>query len=394
MTIARAGYAAEIRRIEEAVAGAGGPSALDPPTDTERVTRYIYGLYQRASISGDPAALGEVEHALAQAVPLVTHPGDLYFLKANLAFKLHRLDDVEAALVALPSAAQNAEARLIRADLDFQRGRYREAEAGYRDVLHAEKSWGALARLAHFTGKMGDTAAADDLYEEAQDELTAKELRSFAWLEVQRGFLDFCRGRLDEARAHYRRADAAYPGYWLVEEHIAELLGAEGRYGEAIAILKKWAAAGNRPDLAQAIAELHRLAGETDPALQWAQQALAGYLRSAEQGAVHYYHHLVDYYAEVEEDGAVAVAWAQKDLQLRQNFSTQAALAWAFFRARRFDEARPWIDRALGSGVVDPRIFLQAGAIYTAIGEKREAKSFEERARRLNPMVDRCHLHH
>ncbi|HEU0155157.1 MAG TPA: hypothetical protein VFQ82_03745, partial [Stellaceae bacterium] len=325
MTIALTGYVAELRRIEEDIASAGGPSALDLPTDAERVTRYIYGLYQRASISGEPAALAEVQRAVERAIPLIAYPGDLYFLKANIAFKLHRLDDVEAAIAGVPGAAENAEIRLICADLDFQRGRYRAAEAGYRDVLHAEKSWGALARLAHFIGKMGDVAAADDLYEKAQDELTSKELRSFAWIEVQRGFLDFRCGRFDEAQAHYRWADAAYPGYWLVEEHIAELLAAEECYAEAVAILKKLAAAADRPDLAQAIAELYRLAGETDPALQWAQEALAGYHRSAERGEVHYYHHLADYYAEVEEDGAAAVAWAQKDLQLRQNFSTQAA---------------------------------------------------------------------
>lgn len=394
MTIAAVGYAAEIRRIEEDIARAGGAAAFDPPTDAERVTRYVYGLYQRASIAGDPLALGEVERAIDRAIALVAHPGDLYFLKAGLAFKLHRLDDVERALAALPSAAGNDETRLIRADLDFQHGRYREAEAGYRAVLHAERSWGALARLAHFTGKMGDPSAADGLYEEAQDELTAKELRSFAWVEVQRGFLDFCRGRLDDAQAHYRRADAAYPGYWLVAEHIAELLAAEGRFSAAIAILERLATAVERPDLDQAIAELYELAGQPEPAQHRAQKALAAYLRSARRGEVHYYHHLADYYSEVEEDGRQAALWAQKDLLLRENFSTRAALARALLCAGRRDEARGWIDRALSSGVVDPRILRQAGMIYAATGNEREGRNFAEQARRLNPMVDRFHLHH
>lgn len=394
MTAAAIGCAAEIRRIEDAIAKAGGVAALDPPTDTERVTRYVYGLYQRAAISGDPAALGEVEHTIERAIPLLAHPGDLYLLKANLAFKLHRLGDVAAAIAAVPAAADNAELRLIRADLDFQHGRYRAAVAGYRDVLCAERSWAALARLAHFVGKMGDVAAADALYEEAQDELTAKELRAFAWIEVQRGFLDFGRGRLDDARTHYRRADAAYPGYWLVEEHIAELLAAEDRFGDAIAILEKLAAAADRPDLDQAIGELCGLADQPERAQFRAQRSLAAYLRSAQRGEVHYYHHLADFYSEVEEDGRKAVEWAQKDLQLRENFSTQAALARAFFRAGRFDAARSWIDRALSSGVVDPRILLQAGAIYTAIGLRPEGENFADEARRLNPKVDRFHLHH
>ena len=64
------------------------------------------------------------------------------------------------------------------------------------------------------------------------------------------------------ARLHYRRADAAYPGYWLVEEHIAEVLGAEGRYAEAAEILERIVSTVDRPDLAQAIAELYQLAGQ------------------------------------------------------------------------------------------------------------------------------------
>jgi hypothetical protein len=47
-------------------------------------------------------------------------------------------------------------------------------------------------------------------------------MRACPWLEVQRGSLDFGRGQYGAAELHYRRANAAYPGYWLVDKHIAE----------------------------------------------------------------------------------------------------------------------------------------------------------------------------
>src|SRR3984893_13636433 len=181
-------------------------------------------------------------------------------------------------------------------------------------------SRGALARLAHLQGKMGDATGADHLYEEAEDQLTAKEMRAYAWLEVQRGFLDFARRRDGEAQLHYRRADAAYPGYWLVDEHIAELLGAEGKYDEAVAMYQSILSNGRRPELEQAIGELCELAGRRGPAAYWQETALTAYVQSVRRGEVHYYHHLVDYYSEVAEDGAEAVKWAYKDLQLRENF--------------------------------------------------------------------------
>jgi tetratricopeptide (TPR) repeat protein len=383
-----AGYTAELQRIDEdiaALAGAGDP---------ERVTRRIYRLYQKASISGDLAALTAVDRVIGDAIKPLSNPGDLCLLKAHAAFKLHRLADVDAALRTVPSVSDSDEGRLIRADLDFQRGDYQAAESGYADVLQRERSWGALARLAHLRGKMGGTADADALYQEARDQLTAKEMRAYAWLEVQRGFCDFAHGRHGEARLHYKRADAAYPGYWLVEEHNAELLGAEGRYVEATEILERVVSAVDRPDLAQAIGELYQLAGQSGPAAHWKERALSGYLQSAQRGEVHYYHHLADYYSDVVEDGAAAVKWARKDLRLRENFATQAALAWALYRDGQCREAVRWIDRALASGVVDARVYFWAGDIYSAAGKGAEGRELRLRAINLNPAVAGFHIHH
>jgi len=353
-----AGYAAEMRRIDDdlaALAGAGDPEAI---------TRRLYRLYQKASIAGDLAGLAEIIAAIDNSITALANPGDLYVLKAHTAFKLHRLADVASALRAVPSVYNSDEGRLIRADLDFQHGYYQTAEIGYLDVLQCERSWGALARLAHLRGKMGDASGADRLYEEAQDQLTAKEMRPYAWLEVQRGLLDFAHGR------------------------------SEGGYEEAAGTLERIVSTIDRPDLDQAIGELYELAGQSRPALHWKERALSGYSRSVQRGEVHFYHHLVDYYTDVEEDGAEAVKWAYKDLQLRGNFATQAALAWALYRAGQFSDAVDWIDRALASGVVDARLCFRASEIYRAAGKAIEARNLRARATALNPAVAGFHVHH
>jgi Flp pilus assembly protein TadD len=253
---------------------------------------------------------------------------------------------------------------------------------------------GALSRLAYFRGKMGDVAGAECLYREAEDELTAKEMRSYAWLEVQRGLLAFSHGRWGDAQLHYSRADAAYPGYWLVAEHVAELLGAEGQYERATAILEPITSATDRPDLHQAIGELYDLAGQTEQARKAHDKALAGYLQSAERGEVLYYHHLADYYSDVAKDGGEAVKWAKADLRLRDNFATQAALAWAFYRNRQFGEACSWVDRALASGAVEARLFSWAGMIYMDAGDMDGGRKLIGRASGLNPSVEKFHIHH
>jgi tetratricopeptide (TPR) repeat protein len=388
------GYAAEMRRIEKDIVDIGGAESLAAPIDPPRVTQYVYLLYQRASLGGDPAHLSAVGLAINRAIPLLRNPDDLYLLKANVAFKLHNLAEVRSAVLGLRSVCGSPEGRLIRADLDFQDGHLAKARDQYLAALERDRSWSALARLAYFHGKTGDPTGADQLYAAAEEELTAKEMRSFAWLEVQRGYLAFAQGCYSRARVHYKRAAAAYPGYWFVDEHIAELLGADGEYREAAAILERILSIADRADLRQAIGELYELAAEPAKARHCYNSALTGYLQSAEKGELHYYHHLADYYSNVAKDGEQAVRWARADVQLRQNFSTQSALAWAFHQNGQPGEACEWIERALASGAVDAHLCSRAAKIYSSAGNIAQARTYAERARQLNPSVGKFHFHH
>jgi tetratricopeptide (TPR) repeat protein len=388
------GYDAEMGRIEQALEQFGD-DAVDRAGDAERITRYAWRRYQKAAVAGDLRELMAVDGVLDKAIARLADPSDLHLLKANLAFKLHRLGQVRAALAAAPTVREGREARMLAADLAFQEGRYDLARAGYEQLLDEERSWDGLARLAHFLFKMGDSVGAEWLYEEAKDSLTAKQMRPFAWLETQRGLMDFQRGRFAEAERRYSNADKAYPGYWLVKEHIAEVWGAQGRYADAISLLESIVETVDRPDLEQAIGELCELAGRAESATAaWKRKALASYLRSAQAGETHYYHHLADYYADVAGDGADATYWAMKDIDQRENFSTQAALAWALYRAGRLEEAVHWIDRALNSGACSAKLYHQAAQIHLAAGDSMKGASLMSLARRINPRVESFHVHH
>jgi tetratricopeptide (TPR) repeat protein len=386
------GYAAEMRQLDEEI-GAIGADVWYHPVDPVEITKYVYRRYQRAAIARDLRDLLEVEPLIDRAIGLLVNPADLYVLKANLALKLHRLVDARAALAAHPLADQSREARLIRADCDFQQGRYEAAKRGYSEALDREVTWDALARLAHFHAEMGDVAEAETLYTQAEAELTAKEMRSFAWLRVQQGQLHFRRGRFAEARAHYSVAEAAYPSNPLVEERVAEVLAAEGFLAEAAARFEKIAASRSRPELDQARGELYEIISEPEKAAACHRRALDAYLDSANHGEVHYYHHLADYYCDVAQSGAEAVKWALRDLELRENFSTQSALAFAYYRDGKLSEAMMWINRALSSGAVGASLFHKAATIFLAAGNEELGKSYMERARELNPHLGTFHAH-
>jgi tetratricopeptide (TPR) repeat protein len=382
----------ELERIDQGIAELEN-DALQLPIDRVRITKLSYLQYQRASLTGNLDELSVADGTLDHAIEHLGRDGDLYFLKANIHFKVHRLADVEKDLEASTDLLQSPVGRALKADLDFQQGRYEAARSGYEALIEEERTWDTLARLAYFHFKMGDFDRADQLYDEAVDELTAKEMRHYAWVELQRGVVDLSRGNYEKAREHYERAERAYSGHWMVQEHVAELLGAEGRHDEAEALYRGVIARVPRPDFLQALGELYLSTGKTAEANDCLKRAESAFLESAQRGEVHYYHHLADLYADVFENGVEAVKWAQKDLELRRNFSTLAALAWALYRAGEFSRALELMNESLASGVKDARLFHAAGLIHKAFSPNGKADSYLQMAAAINPHYQNFHVH-
>ena len=392
MIAERTDFENELERIRQELAELNG-NALTLPVDSAKVSRLAYLQYQRASLTGNLDTLADADATLDHAIRHLGPSGDFYFLKANIHFKLHRLNDVEQDLQLGRDLLLSTPGRALKADLDFQKGRYQAAQEGYESLIEEERTWDALARLAYLHFKMGDFEKADRLYDEAADELTAKEMRHYSWLELQRGVVDLSSGDYDKARRHYERSERAYSGHWMADEHMAELLGAQGKYDEAEARYRSVVERVPRPDFQQALGELYISMEKSAEATKWLDRARTGFLESAALGKVHYYHHLADFYADVDENGAEAVKWARKDLDLRRNFSTLAALAWALYRAGEFLEAKELMDEALASGAKDARLFKTAGMIYQAASPNGKGARYLQMATELNPNLNSFHVH-
>src|SRR5215213_1202937 len=382
----------ELERIDQGIAELED-NALQLPIDRVKITKLAYLQYQHASLTGNLDELSVADTTLDHAIEHLGRDGDLYFLKANIHFKVHRLADVERDLNASTDLFQSPPGRALKADLDFQQGRYDAARTAYEKLIDEERTWDTLARLAYFNFKMGDFDEADRLYDEAVDELTAKEMRHYAWVELQRGVVDLTQGNYEKAREHYQRAERAYSGHWMVQEHVAELLGAEGRNDEAETMYRHVIERVPRPDFQQALGELYISMGRSAEATEWLKRAESAFLESAQRGEVHYYHHLADLYADVFENGAEAVKWAQKDLELRRNFSTLAAMAWAYYRAGEFSKALETMNESLASGVKDARLFYQAGMIHKSFSPNGKADSYLQMAAAINPNYENFHVH-
>jgi tetratricopeptide (TPR) repeat protein len=356
--------------------------------------RLAYRQFHLASLTEAEPDYRFVEELIGALLRDFGPTEDVCLLKANVDGRFHRLDRAKEALRMCPRLAARHAGRSLLADIDFQEGRYAQAGSAFRGLIEEERTWDVLARLAHWTGKMGDPDEADSLYAEAEEELTAKEMSSFAWLALQRGSLASTRGRFAEARRHYERAAAGFSGHWRTDEHMAALLAAEGDLASAERLLRDIIERVPKVELKQALGELLAADGRNEEARGWFDSAAAAFLASVRRGGVHYYHHLADLYADDLDRPAEGVRWARKDVALRSNYSTQSMLAWALFRNGELAEALEWIGLALGSGVRDAGVYSTAATLFAASGDPARADSYGRAARAINPSGIRLHLHH
>jgi len=321
-SLAMSSYDADLQRLQKQIedARAGGDA-----------TRIAAATYSRASLTADFAELQAAERAIEEALRISPTP-ELLLLRANFNFKMHRLQRAKADLARLTDGNNGSEpVKTLAARIALQEGDYAAARAAYTAIVERTHSWDAIASLAYYESVTGNPDGADRLYAAAEDELSAKEMRSYAWVEVQRGVLDFDRGRYAEALVHYQRAERAYSGWWLVEEHTAEVLAALGRNAEAEALYRIAIEQTHNPEYVAALAKLTRQSDAEAMKLYDAQLALY-----PEAAGGHLIRHLL---ASPGSDERL-LQLAKQNVALRPNGESRLLLAKAYWRAGRVEDAR------------------------------------------------------
>jgi tetratricopeptide (TPR) repeat protein len=385
-------YEIELSQTKQEIAALNFGDKTTALTD-EKMLELVSVLYRQFLLTGIFVDFKLADQAIDKAMHSVGGGPDLYLLRARLDFSLHRFAQTKTDLKRVSELAGAFPVQMLHADLMVQEGKYAEAKKAYEKIIRKKRTWDGLARLAYLQGIIGDYAGAEALYIEAENEISAKEMRAYAWLKVQRGHLAFNQGHHDIALRHYLGADQAYSGYWLVQEHLAELFGAQRRYNEAEALYLRVIANTPKPELWQALGDLYVFMGSPERAKPWHEKALVTYLESVQNGEVLYLHHLAGFYADVLEEGSEAVRWARKDLALRAGPNGYDALAWALYRDGQFDAAFREMQHALQSGVNDAHVYFHAAMISLAAGKGKEGNHYLQLASASNPHFDAFHVH-
>lgn len=300
-------------------------------------TQRIYYLYLKASLTGDFGDFKTAEDAILASLKTDGDTEQLLLFTADLNFKLHRASVTQTALDKLSRFSQHPRIKALAADIALQNGQYKIALTQYNRLLEENRDWGNLARLAYYKGKTGAPGIADQLYAEAQDMLSSKEMRHYAWLELQRGVLDFELKHYPDALAHYKKADMAYSGYWLIQEHIAEVYARMGQTREAIDLYRKVVKKTPHPDLISALANI-----TDDPAEKTAlyKQAETVFTKNqilyeeASRG------HLIEHLLVKQETDPHLLQYALQNHQLRPNAEAKLLLAKVLYKTNDIPAAK------------------------------------------------------
>ena len=326
-----------------------------------------------------------------KAIPAEQNPGGLAAL-AQAQLAAHRFAEARTAAVQLrgilPGKIRPLE---LLADAAIELGDYAEARKVCEELSKLEgaelSAAPRLAKLAIVEGKLESARA------HFQKGLVSAEPEVVAWFQLQLGELAFKCGDWDSAERHYAKAGEAWAEGYSVEDHIAELRGAQGRTEEALALYEKLAARVPRPEFFQALGDLCALASQPEKAATWHARAETAYLQSVKEGAVHFYHHLAGFYSDSKEDAAQAVEWARKDIGLRKSIYAHDALAWALYKKGDGTEAAAECAKALATGVRDPHLHYHAGMIRMATGDIAGGKAAMQQAAAVNPKFNTFHVH-
>ncbi len=377
------GYDRELARLDAQLARW---QAREGWTAGEQATQT---LLTRARLTGNyndyARATATLEEAFSQAPagsgPLLT--------RAQLNYTLHRLAPVQRDLDTyrarvLLSDGERAGLDLAQANVNFQRGEYAKALAGFETSLKEKRTMRGLCALSQYYWKTGDPAQAEALLDEAEGMYHGLWNEPRAWLHLQRGLMDLERGRYDEALAHYRDADAILDGYWLVQEHIAEVLTLTGQTDEALTIYRDVVDRTGNPELMGAMASIYAAQGQEALAQQWVDRAEAVHRQTMaafpEAAIGHALKHFLTWGPPEE-----ALAMAQDNLALRPNALARIDLARALLRVDQPEQALAALRPALESPWDTAALHAVASEVYAALGQTALVASHRAAAEAIRP---------
>lgn len=365
---------------------ASGEALVKGPIDSTPVPLELVRLYgERARLTGNYDDYARAEELLARIPARFDDLDAVCMARARLHYTLHRLARAKAQLDRCPRLAGTAEDVLLRANIAFNTGRYKDAGTIYRALVNQIGTPQTYIQLALYYQKTGSPGEAAALMEAAEKRYHGGSAIMQSWLALQRGLIALDRGRYDEARALFTLADERMPGYWLVDEHLAEVANLKGDLAGAKRIYEDVVRRTNAPEYLDALASLESAAGNAARARTLLDRAEAIYTARAKRFPEAIAGHALEHYLSAAPQPARALALAERNFRNRPNGDAAIALARAQLLNARPRDAVRVLEQQIAKGWDTAETYWILSLAANAAGDASRAKSASLDALRRNP---------
>jgi tetratricopeptide (TPR) repeat protein len=268
----------------------------------------------------------------------------------------------------------------VLGDALMEQGKLDEAVVAYQAMMDQKPSPQAYSRAAHMRWLKGDLPGAIELMSWAAGVGNPRDPESAAWTRVRLARYEWQAGDTKRALELIDDALAWQPDYAPALLERGRIMLAWGNTTEAIEALKQAAASNSLPEYQWTLSEALRAADLIEEA-----QAVEAHLKR--RGAVDDPRTLSLYLATRGEDVPAALRLANTELETRADAFTLDALAWAWMAAGDTEQAWRFVQRAIAEGTQDGRLFLHAGVIASAAGQREKAAAYLAKATMIQEML-------
>lgn len=341
----------------------------------------------RARLTGQFEHYAQADTTMQQAALVSESPRNSALSRAALNYTLHRLNEVEidlqrAETALLVNAPTQRKIDVLRADVALQKGRYSEALASFKKLDKQAPDTESAFRLANYYWQMNDETSYKQWMTTAIDRVMGKAPRVRAWLNLQLGIADLSHGLYDDALTHYNDALTLFPGYWLVEEHIAEIDVIQGRLLLAKTKYRDLVGRTDSPLLRIALAEVlqtlsaEKVSDEATTLIRDAKDQLDDMVNQIPESMAG---HTLEVSLQLDESED-ALALAKHNHEIRPNGSSSVLLAQAYTLVGDIDKAQELLSNVLASPYRSPDLFATASVVFKESGQTELAERYAESA--------------
>jgi tetratricopeptide (TPR) repeat protein len=332
------------------------------PDDAAAAVRLADALLRQTRVTGNAGLAIRAERALVRV--LAADP-DHYYARRMLAAVLlsqHRFREaIAAAERCLQTRRDDAWLFGVIGDARLELGDYDEAFKAFDAMASIRPDAAAYARASYARELQGDLDAAIKYMQMALEATSARDPESLAWHHAQLGQLYLARQQTADARREFRHADFSFPDHPLAIEGLVRTMVAGGDYTAALARVRQLRAHAPLPSVLALEGDLLTSLGRAAEAETAYRLAEAAWQSDVPESA-----RLALFLAERGRRIDDAVRLAEQAAADRADIFTEDALAWAYFKAGRLEDARAAIARALRTGTRDAVIHRHADAIASA----------------------------